>query len=137
MPNVNPIVAALVALAIQFGAYAAVVFTDWLKVFPRGFVEAGAAIGMSNAQIRRRIFIPILLAQATPALGNLALVMIKISALASLIGLEELSRRTQIVSGSTRDPMLCYSVAAAMYLAITILASALQGRIEKQIRGRG
>lgn len=137
LPNVSPVAAAMVALAIQFGAYAAVIFSDWMKVFPKGLAEAGAAIGMTNAQIRRRVFIPIILAQATPALGNLVLVMIKISALASLIGVEELSRRTTIVAGSIRDPLLCYSFAAVMYLAITAVTTFLQGRIEARIRSRG
>lgn len=136
LPKVNPVPAALLALSIQFGAYAAVIFSDWLKVFPKGLVEAGAAVGMTRNQIRRRIYIPILLDQATPALGNLVLVMIKISALASLIGVEELSRRTTIVAGSTRDPLLCYSVAAAMYLAITAVATLFQARIETRMRGR-
>lgn len=136
VPTVNPAVAALLALSVQFGAYAAVIFTDWLKVFPRGLAEAGAAVGMTRSQIRRRIFVPILLAQATPALGNLVLVMVKISALASLIGVEELSRRTTIIAGSTRDPLLCYSVAAAMYLAITVITTFLQGRVEARIGSR-
>lgn len=136
MPNVDPAVAAVVALAVQFGAYAAVIFTDWLKVFPAGLIEAGAAVGMTQSQIRRRIFIPILMAQATPALGNLVLVMVKISALASLIGVAELSRRTTIIAGSTRDPLLCYSVAAVMYLAITVVTTFLQGRFEARIRAR-
>lgn len=136
LPKVNPVPAALLALSIQFGAYAAVIFSDWLKVFPKGLVEAGAAVGMTRNQIRRRIYVPILLAQATPALGNLVLVMIKISALASLIGVEELSRRTTIVAGSTRDPLLCYSVAAAMYLAITAVATLFQARIETRTRGK-
>ena len=136
LPNINPVVAALIALSVQFGAYAAVIFTDWLKVFPRGLAEAGAAIGMTRSQIRRRIFIPLLLAQATPALGNLVLVMVKISALASLIGVEELARRTTIIAGSTRDPLLCYSVAAGMYLAITAITTSLQGRLEARARSR-
>jgi len=137
LPGLSPFVAAFIALAVQFGAYASVVFADWLRVFPKGLIEAGAAVGMSPARVRRRIIIPILLRQATPSLGNLFLVLLKISALASLIGVEELSRRTGIVAGSTREPLLCYSVAALLYLCISAIAGLLQAYIERRARRTG
>lgn len=134
LPSLTPFLAAFIALALQFGAYAGVVFVDWLRVFPRGLVEAGAAVGMTRGRIRRRIVIPILLRQATPSLGNLFLVLLKISALASLIGVEELSRRTGIIAGSTRDPLTCYAVAAVLYLCISGAAGLLQAEVERQAR---
>ena len=136
-PAVSPVLAALVALSVQFGAYAAVIFSDWLRVFPRGLLEAGAAVGMTNTQVRLRIIVPLLLRQSAPALGNLMLVLLKVSALVSLIGVEELSRRTAIVAGSTRDPLLCYTIAAVMYLAITAVTSTAQAWIETRIRATG
>ena len=129
----NPTVAAVVALSIQFGSYAAVIFKDWMGVLPKGYVEAGLAIGMTRFQIRRRIVVPLVLRSATPALGNLFLVMLKISALASLIGVQELSRSTSIIAGSTREPLLCYAIAAAMYLVISAVASLVQHRFEAVI----
>lgn len=126
----SPAVAALVALSVQFGSYAAVIFKDWIAVFPKGYTEAGLAIGMTRAQIRRRIVVPLLLRSATPALGNLFLVMLKISALASLIGVTELSRTTGIIAGSTREPLICYLIAAVMYLVISAVASLAQHRFE-------
>lgn len=126
----HPAVAALAALSIQFGSYAAVIFKDWLIVLPKGYAEAGLAVGMTQRQIRRRIVTPLLLRSATPALGNLFLVMLKVSALASLIGVTELSRATSIVAGSTREPLVCYLIAAAMYLAISAIAGLVQHRFE-------
>ncbi|MDK1492925.1 ABC transporter permease subunit [Sinorhizobium sp. 7-81] len=126
----NPAVAALVALSIQFGSYAAVIFKDWMTVFPKGYTEAGLAIGMTRFQIRRRIVVPLLLRSATPALGNLFLVMLKVSALASLIGVAELSRTTSIIAGSTREPLVCYLIAAVMYLVISAFSGFVQHRFE-------
>lgn len=131
----NPILAALVALSIQFGSYAAVIFKDWLSVMSRGYAEAGRAIGMTEAKIRRRIVVPLLLRSATPALGNLFLVMLKVSALASLIGVTELSRATSIVAGSTREPLACYLIAAMMYLVISAIAALVQHRFESLAEG--
>lgn len=128
--STNPAVAALIALSIQFGSYAAVIFRDWMAVFPKGYTEAGSAIGMTRLQIRRRIVVPLLVRSATPALGNLFLVMLKISALASLIGVEELSRTTGIIAGSTREPLVCYLIAAGMYLVISAVSGFIQHRFE-------
>lgn len=132
LPSLSPFFAAAVALSIQFGAYAGVVFADWLRVFPKGLVEAGLAVGMTQARVRSRIVLPILLRQATPSLGNLFLVLLKISALASLIGVEELSRRTGIVAGSTREPLVCYAVAAVLYLCISGVAGLFQAWVERR-----
>jgi His/Glu/Gln/Arg/opine family amino acid ABC transporter permease subunit len=134
IPSPSALVSAGFALAVQFGAYAGIVFADWLRVFPNGLIEAGFAVGMSKAKVRLRIVLPILLRQATPSLGNLFLVLLKISALASVIGVEELSRRTGIIAGSTREPLLCYSVAAVLYLCISGVAGLLQARIESSAR---
>jgi His/Glu/Gln/Arg/opine family amino acid ABC transporter permease subunit len=129
--GIHPVVAALVALSVQFGSYSAVIFKDWLGVLPKGYAEAGRAIGMSEARIRRRVIVPLLLRSATPALGNLFLVLLKISALASLIGVTELSRATSVVAGSTREPLVCYMIAAVMYLFISGIATLVQHRFER------
>lgn len=135
LPDLDPFFAATLALALQFGAYAAVVFCDWLRIFPRGLIEAGQAVGMTSGRICWRIVLPILLRQATPSLGNLFLVLLKISALASLIGVNELNRRTTIVAGSTRDPLLCYTLAAVLYLLVTAFAGSVQSWIEGREHG--
>ncbi|MER8438830.1 ABC transporter permease subunit [Mesorhizobium sp. M1312] len=131
--GVNPAIAATFAMSFQSGSYAAVIFKDWISTLPRGYVEAGLAIGMTRFQVRRRIVVPLVLQSATPALGNLFMVMLKISALASLIGVQELSRSTNIVAGATREPLFCYMIAAAMYLAISAVSSLIQHGFEAAI----
>ncbi len=131
----DPKIAAVAALSIQFGSYAAVIFKDWMSVLPKGYSEAGAAIGMTRFQIRRRIVVPLVLRSATPAMGNLFLVLLKISALASLIGVQELSRSTSIIAGSTREPLICYMIAAVMYLAISAISGLIQHRLESRAQG--
>ncbi|RNJ42781.1 hypothetical protein B5V01_22535 [Mesorhizobium erdmanii] len=131
--GVNPVSAAVLAMSFQFGSYTAVIFKDWIRTLPNGYMEAGLAIGMTRFQIRRRIVVPLVLRSATPALGNLFLVLLKISALASLIGVEELSRTTNIIAGSTRDPLLCYAIAAVMYLAISAVSGLVQHGFEAAI----
>jgi ABC-type arginine transport system permease subunit len=137
LPTIDPFLAAWLALAVQFGAYAGVIMSDWLRIQPAGLSEAGAAVGMTRSQIRRRVVIPLVLRGATASLGNLFLVLLKVSALASLIGVEELSRRTAIVSGAIRDPLLAYSIAAVLYLMISALAEIGQNLLERRSHRRG
>lgn len=125
-PLLIPLVAAICALTIQFAAYAAELFRDAHRSINTGLIEAGYAIGMTSSQVRIRILTPLMLRAALPSLGNLFLVLIKVSALASVIGVEELTRRSDIVSGATREPMITFSFAALIYLLFAAAGMVVQ-----------
>ncbi len=131
-PEISPFAAVTAALGIQFGAYCAEIFGDARCAIPKGMLEAADALGLEPLQAVRRVTLPLMLANATPALGNLFLVILKVSALASVIGLEELTRRAKIVAGTTREPFVPYLVAAACFLVVTAIASLIQNRIERR-----
>jgi His/Glu/Gln/Arg/opine family amino acid ABC transporter permease subunit len=138
LPSASPFIAAIVALTVQFGAYCAEILRDAHRSISPGLAEAGRAIGLSETKVRSRILTPLMLRAAMPALGNLFLVLLKVSALASAIGVDELTRRSNIVSGAIKDPFLCFGVAALGYLAITALASLVQEYvIERRFRKEG
>jgi His/Glu/Gln/Arg/opine family amino acid ABC transporter permease subunit len=138
VPAASPFVAAIVALTLQFGAYSAEILRDAHGSIRPGLAEAGRAIGFSEAQVRARILTPLMMRAAMPALGNLFLVLLKVSALASAIGVDELTRRTNIVSGAIKDPFLCFGVAALGYLLITGAASLVQELVvERRFRKEG
>lgn len=131
-PEVSPFVAVTAALGIQFGAYCAEIFGDARRAIPKGMFEAAEALGLEPLQVVRRVTLPLMIANATPALGNLFLVILKVSALASVIGLEDLTRRAKIVAGTTREPFVPYLVAAICFLLVTAAASFIQHRIERR-----
>ncbi|MER8435923.1 ABC transporter permease subunit [Mesorhizobium sp. M1312] len=126
MPNATPFVAAVIALSIQFGAYSAEILRDAHRSLPVGLAEAGRAVGLTEAKVRSRIVTPLMLRASLPSLGNLYLVLLKISALASAIGVDELTRRSNLVSGAIKDPFLCFGVAALGYLLLAGLGSLIQ-----------
>src|SRR5690606_6165292 len=64
IPGMPPTPAIVIALVFQFSAYSAVVFKDWLSTLPKGLVEAGLAIGMSDNKVRLRIVVPLILRHA-------------------------------------------------------------------------
>ncbi|KUM27016.1 hypothetical protein AU467_18840 [Mesorhizobium loti] len=132
--SISPFAAVTVAIGVQFGAYCVEIFSDAYRSLNKGLFEAAHALGLSPRKVISRVTIPLMLQAAIPGLGNLFLVMLKISALASVIGLEEVTRRAKIVAGSTREPFASYAVAAACFLAIAAGAALLQSRLERSFR---
>nr|WP_314876352.1 ABC transporter permease subunit [uncultured Pseudomonas sp.] len=135
LPELSPFAAALVAFSVQIGSYACQIFSDAYRALPRGLMEAAHAIGMPEYLVNFRIAIPLMLRLAAPSLGNLLLVVIKLTAISSVIGVVELTRRAQIVAGATHDPLTVFGYAAVIYLVVLAVLTLLQRRLEtaKQI----
>ncbi len=117
--NLSAFVAGVLALALLFGAYASQVFQGALLVIPKGQLEAGRALGLNRQQLFFHIQLPQMWRYALPGLGNLWLVLLKDTALVSLIGLSDLMRSAQTASNSTHQPFTFYLSAALFYLLMT------------------
>lgn len=114
--------AGAIALGLCFGAYATEVFRGALLAIPVGHREAGQALGMSRLRIFWRILLPQMWRIALPGLGNLFMILMKDTALVSVIGLEEIMRRAQIAVTTTKEPFTFFLVAAFIYLGLTVIA---------------
>ncbi|WP_292055436.1 amino acid ABC transporter permease [Mesorhizobium sp.] len=130
MPELSPFAAALLAFGVQIGSYACQIFSDAYRAVPRGLLEAAHSVGMPDYLVNIRVAIPLMLRLAAPSLGSLLLVVIKLTAIASAIGVTELTRRAQIVSGATHDPLTAFGYAAAIYLAMSAVLTLVQRRLE-------
>ncbi|MBE3640545.1 ABC transporter permease [Mangrovicoccus algicola] len=135
-PEVSPFLAGLLALGLIFGAYASETFRAAFLSVPKGQVEAGRAYGFSRWQCFRHIQLPQIWRIAIPGLGNLWQGAVKDTALVSIIGLEDVMRKSQQAAQSTREPFTFYLVAALMFLVITLISMAVIARAEKRA-GRG
>ena len=118
----SPFVAGTIALGLCFGAYATEVFRGAILAIPKGHREAGMALGMSKGRILWKLILPQMWRIALPGLGNLFMILMKDTALVSVIGLEEIMRRSQIAVTASKEPFTFYMVAAFIYLGLTILA---------------
>ena len=124
------------ALGIVSGAYQAEVYRGAYLALPRGELEAARAVGMTRFLMFRRIVAPQVLRYAVPGLGNVWQLVLKESALISVVGLVELLRQSQIGAGSTRTPFPFYITAGALYLAITTISTWGFARLERHtLRG--
>ena len=130
--DLNAFVAGTAALSLAFGAYATEVFRGAFQALPKGEIEAARALGMSRLTTFRRVQLPQVWRLALPGLGNIFLVILKETALVSVIGLEELMRKTEFAVGFTRQPFTFFLFAAFLYLAMTIVAMLVLQRLEKQ-----
>ncbi|WP_295472815.1 ABC transporter permease subunit [uncultured Pseudomonas sp.] len=134
MPDLelNAFAAGVIALGLCFGAYATEVFRGALLAVPKGHREAGLALGLSRARIFFRVVMPQMWRIALPGLGNLFMILMKDTALVSVIGLEEIMRHAQIAVGFTKEPFTFYLVAAFMYLGLTVVAMTAMYFLEKR-----
>jgi len=126
----------VLALAVISGAYQAEVYRGAFLAIHRGELDAARAYGMSPWTMLRRIVAPQVLRYAIPGLGNVWQLVLKDSALVSVIGLVELMRQAQVGAGSTREPFVFYCSAAALYLAIAMISGSLFRHVERRgLRG--
>ncbi|WP_222308125.1 ABC transporter permease [Rhizobium leguminosarum] len=110
------------AVGVVSGAYQTQVLRGAVLALNTGEVEAGRSYGMGSFLLFRRIILPQAARYALPGVGNVWQLVLKESALISVIGLVELMRQAQVGSGSTRQPFSFYLTAAALYLLITFIS---------------
>lgn len=136
--EVDAFAAGVFSLTIVFGAYATEVFRAAIQAVPAGQIEAAQALGLSKALTWRVVVVPQMWRYALPGLGNLWLTLLKDTALVSVVGLEDLMRKTGVAAGSTHDPLTFYSVAAGLYLFFTSISlmglTLLERRANRGIR---
>ena len=117
----EPFWCAIIAFALNTGAYTAEIFRGGIEAVPRGQIEAARAFGMSRAGCYRRIILPQAWRIALPAYGNEVILMLKGSALASTITLLDLTGMARTVIARTYMPVEIFLAAGALYLLLTFL----------------
>jgi polar amino acid transport system permease protein len=129
--EINSFAAGMVALGAVFSSYASEVFLSAFRAIPRGQYEGGHALGLSRWQTMRLVVLPQLVRIALPGLSNLWLILLKDTALVSVIGLSDIIRQTGIAARVTRQAFLFFGVACLVYLALAILSSFAFAAIER------
>lgn len=117
--DIDPFVAGVLTIGFIFGAYLTEAFRGAFLAVPPGQREAGLAFGMSPRQVLWRITLPQMLRHALPGVSNNWLVLIKSTAIVSVIGLSDLMTRGQQAAGTTREPFSFYLAVALIYLLFT------------------
>jgi len=120
--DVNPFLAGTLTLGFIFGAYLTETFRGAILAIPRGQIEAGHAFGLSALTVLRRITLPQMVRHAIPGFANNWLVMVKATALISIIGLDDMVHRANLASSATNKPFTFYAAIGLIYLAVTTVS---------------
>lgn len=130
--DVSPFLCGVIALSILYASYASQTLRGALNAVPVGQWESGQALGMKTPAIFLRLILPQMWRHALPGLGNQWLVLLKDTALVSLISVNDIMLQTKSIATRTQAPFTWYLLAAAIYLAITLLSQQVLKRIEQR-----
>jgi polar amino acid transport system permease protein len=113
-----PFFAALIGLTVHLAAYVAEIVRAGVESVRPGQTRAALALGMSRAQIVRRIVLPQAIVRMLPAFGSLLSITIKDTAIASVIAVPELMRQSETLAGQSFQPIEVYTFAMLVYFVI-------------------
>ncbi len=130
--DVSPFIAGVVTIGFIFGAYMAETFRGAIMAVDRGELEAAKAYGMGPVLSFRRILLPQMIRHALPGFGNNWLVLLKTTALVSIIGLEDMVRVSSLAAGSTKMPFTFYMAVAIIFLFFTSVSTGLLKLVERK-----
>lgn len=129
----EPFFCAVVALALCTASYTAEIFRGGLLAIPAGQIEAGMACGMSRWLLLRRIIAPVMLRYALPAYSTEAILLVKSTALASLVTVWDVTGVAQQIIQRTYRTMEVFVCAALIYLILNFIIVQIYAWIERRL----
>jgi histidine transport system permease protein len=130
--NLDPFTSGVITLGFIYGAYFTETFRGAFLAVPRGQLEAARAFGMKPLLLFRRVLFPQMMRYALPGLGNNWQVILKATALVSIIGLSDIIKATQD-AGKGTFRMFYFSVLAGLvYLVLTVLSNVVLHFLERR-----
>ena len=128
--EIPPFTAGVLTIGFIFGAYLTETFRGAILAVPKGQAEAAYAFGMGTQRVWLRIVLPQMVRHAIPGFANNWLIMLKASALVSIIGLDDMVHRAGLAAASTRAPFTFYVAVAIIYLILTSVSIFALSRLE-------
>ncbi|MDA9596733.1 ABC transporter permease [Candidatus Pelagibacter sp.] len=128
----EPYWCAIIAFALNTGAYTSEILRSAFQTIKPGIIEAGKSLGIPNKIIFYKIQIPIAIRQSLPAYGNEIILMMKGTSLASTVTLMDLTGVAKYIISTTFKPIEVFIVAGGIYLFMTFLIHNLIKYLEKK-----
>jgi His/Glu/Gln/Arg/opine family amino acid ABC transporter permease subunit len=132
--RLNPFEAAYIGLSLNVTAYLSEVYRGGIEAVPKGQRDAAAALGMKPSIAMRRVIFPQAFRTLIPTLGNYIVSLFKDTSLASVVTIQELMFKGQIVAAQNYDYMTIYSMVFIMYFLVGYPAIRLVGLLEKRMK---
>ena len=128
----EPYWCAIIAFALNTGAYTSEILRSAFETIKPGIIEAGKSLGISNKIIFYKIQIPIAIKQSLPAYGNEIILMLKGTSLASTVTLMDLTGVAKYIISTTFKPIEVFIVAGGIYLFMTFCVHNLIKFLERK-----
>ena len=128
----EPYWCAIIAFALNTGAYTSEILRSAFQTIKPGFIEAGKSLGISKKNIFYKIQIPIAIRQSLPAYGNEIILMLKGTSLASTVTLMDLTGVAKYIISTTFKPIEVFIVAGSIYLFFTFVVHNVIKFLEKK-----
>ena len=128
----EPYWCAVIAFALNTGAYTSEILRSAFQTIKPGFIEAGKSLGVSNKLIFYKIQIPIAIRQSLPAYGNEIILMLKGTSLASTVTLMDLTGVAKYIISTTFKPIEVFIIAGSIYLFFTFIIHNVIKFLEKK-----
>jgi len=128
----EPYWCAIIAFALNTGAYTSEILRSAFQTIKPGIIEAGKSLGISNKIIFYKIQIPVAIRQSLPAYGNEIILMMKGTSLASTVTLMDITGVAKHIVSTTYKPLEIFITAGGIYLFMTFLIHNLIKYLEKK-----
>jgi len=128
----EPYWCAIIAFALNTGAYTSEILRSAFQTIKPGIIEAGRSLGISSKIIFYKIQIPIAIRQSLPAYGNEIILMMKGTSLASTVTLMDLTGVAKYIISTTFRPVEVFIVAGGIYLFMTFIIHNVIKFLEKK-----
>lgn len=133
--KLTPVVACVIALSINSGAYVAEIIRSGIDAIDKGQLEAARSLGMNQRMVMQHIILPQAIRNILPAIGNEFVAIIKESSMASAIGVAEITYGAKLVTGATYRSFEPLIVAAICYFILTFTLGRLMAYVERRLKG--
>ncbi|OCR25860.1 amino acid ABC transporter permease [Pseudomonas syringae] len=130
--DVTPTAAGVAALGLVYSAYLAELIRSTIRSLPQGQFEASAMLLIPRRKMWAHIVFPQSIRLALPGLTNMWIVVLKDTALISLVGIKEVIAQAKMAAGNTKEPFLFYCAVSVFFLAFSLLTVWLIGRLDKR-----
>jgi len=124
----------MIAFSINAGAYIAEIFRSGIMSIDNGQFEAGRSLGFNYVRTMRYIIIPQAFKNILPTLANEVIVLLKETSILGVIGVQDLTRGGQLISGRTYSPFMPLIAVALIYLAFVMFLAWLVSKLERRLR---
>lgn len=131
--TIDSVIVGIIAFGINSSAYVAEILRSGFDSIDDGQVEAGLSLGLNFRQVLKYIIIPQAIKVSLPSMGNEFVTLIKETAITGYIGIEDLTKASDIIASRTYDYFFPLVLVALIYLVLTSVISKLLKKMERKL----